>query len=169
VRVTVNPRSRKLVELTVTGRPRAQPTAAAGPPRTGRAAEEPGPPGTEQLLAAADVTGLLGPEVRTTPLPSAGGRSVVHRGRAASLTVMIVSGHVAGLNLEAARKRGAPLPGVGDEAWLVNRDRTVVVRVGPRAAKLMLSGGTGPQDAHLLAALAATVAARLAAQASRNP
>lgn len=33
----------------------------------------------------------------------------------------------------------------------------------------MLSGGTGPQDAHLLAALAATVAARLAAQASRNP
>jgi hypothetical protein len=170
VRVTVNPRSRKLIDLTVIGRPRAQPpAAAAGPPGTGAAAEEPGPPGTEPLLAAAEVTGLLGPGVRTTPLPSAGGRGVVHKGRAASLTVMVVTGRVAEMNLEAARKRGVPLPAVGDEAWLVNHDRTVVVRAGAQAAKLMLSGGTGPQDAHLLSALAATVATRLATQASRSP
>jgi hypothetical protein len=164
VRVMVNPRSRKLIELTVTGRPRAQPQAAAGPPGAGLTVDEPVPPRTEPLLAAAEVTGLLGPEVRTTPLPSAGGRGVVYQGRAASLTVMVVSGRVADMNLWAARKRGVPLPGVGDEAWLVNREPAVLVRAGAQAVKLMLSGGTGPQDAHLLAALAATVAARLAAQ-----
>ncbi len=52
------------------------------------------------------------------PLPSAGGRGVVHKGRAASLTVMVVSGRMADLNLRSARKRGMPLLGLGDEVFV---------------------------------------------------
>jgi hypothetical protein len=163
VRVTVNPRMRGLIELAVTGRPRTE-----GPPGTGPSADDLGPPRTEPLLTAAEAAVLPGPEVRTLALPSVGGHGVVHKGRAASLTLMVVGGRLAEINVRAARKRGVPLPGLGDEAWLVNNDRMVVVRAGAMTAKLIMSGCGGPQDGDVLHTLAATVAARLATQAPRG-
>ncbi len=157
VRVTVNPRSRKLLDLTVTGRP-----------RTGTGAGNPGPPPPEPLLTAAEAAGLLGPGVRTMALPSAGGRGVLHKGRASSLSIIIVSGRLADINLARARKRGMPLPGIGDEAWLLNRDRIVIAVVGDQTAKLIVSGRAGARDPEVLPTLAATVAGRLATQAARN-
>src|SRR5260370_15442518 len=132
VRVTVNPRSRKLLDLTVTGRP-----------RTGTGAGNPGPPPPEPLLTAAEAAGLLGPGVRTMALPSAGGRGVLHKGRASSLSIIIVSGRLADINLARARKRGMPLPGIGDEAWLLDRARIVLAAAGDQTAKLNVTVRAG--------------------------
>jgi len=68
-----------------------------------------------------------------------------------------------------ARRRGRPLPGVGDEAWLLNRDRTVIFGVGGLTGKVTVGGSAArslPPDA--LTRLAATVAERLSHHA-RSP
>lgn len=71
-----------------------------------------------------------------------------------------------------ARRRGRPLPEVGDEAWLLNRGRTAVLRVGEVTARVTIGGSAArslPPGA--LPRLAATVAERLPAHASsqRSP
>ena len=67
--------------------------------------------------------GLLGPGIRSTALPSPAGRGVIHQGDAGALTLIVASGRIADINLRHARKYGLPLPGAGDEAWLINRGR----------------------------------------------
>ena len=64
----------------------------------------------------------------------------------------------------SGRRGGRVVPGIGDEAWLLNRGRTVVFRLGPAYGKVTLSG---PGDPSLVAQLAATAAARLAADHDR--
>jgi hypothetical protein len=73
-------------------------------------------------------------------------------------------GGIAQFNLRIGRGRGTPLPAIGDEAWLLNRRRTVVLRVGEHVAKLTLSRSRGAQPPVPLEALAQTVAGRLAAR-----
>jgi len=40
------------------------------------------------------------------------------------------------------RRSGTALPGIGDRAWLLNRNRTVIVHVGAFLLKISLGGGT---------------------------
>lgn len=165
VQVTVNPRSGNLLSLTVTSRPRTG--HPDGPPLPGELPAAPPQP----LLTAAELAGLLGPGVRSTALPSPAGRGMIHQGDAGALTLIVVSGRIADINLRHARKHGLPLPGAGDEAWLINRGRAmlVLVRAGPQIAKLTVTGQASGRDPDLLRALAATVAARLAALSSGHP
>ena len=65
-----------------------------------------------------------------------------------------------------ARLFGQALPGIGEEAWLLSGDRTLVVRAGPAAVKLDLHGLPRSARAAVLIPLARIVAARLAAPAS---
>ncbi len=173
--VTVNPRSRTLIELTVTGRPRAD-AVTGREPGAGWPALDPEPdadPDNEAgdqppLLTLAEVTSVLGPVLRSTAIPSPGGRGVIHKGRDGTLTVVAAHGAVADLNLRFGR-RGTPLPGIGDEAWLLSRGRTVIVRVGPQVAKVTVSGRGAARAPVPLDRLAAAIAVRLAEQDTRRP
>jgi hypothetical protein len=177
--VTMNPRSRTLIELTVTGRTRVDamtgrepgagwpaPDAAPddAPANEARTAARDQPP----LLTLAEVTSVLGPVLRSTALPSPGGHGVIHKGRDGTLSVVAARGAVADLNLRFGR-RGTPLPGIGDEAWLLSRGRTVIVRVGAQVAKVTVSGRGAARAPVPLDRLAAAIAARLAEQDTRRP
>jgi len=90
-----------------------------------------------------------------------GGASIVYRGEGITVIVTVADGILGSLTA-LARRRGQPLAGVGDEAWLLNRDRTAVVLAGGLTAKVTAGGSATrslPPDA--LARLAATVADRL--------
>jgi hypothetical protein len=123
------------------------------------------PPGA--LLAAGEVSAMVGRPVRATGLapPAA---STVYRGEGLTIVVTAADGHRGGLT-SLARRRGLPLPAVGDEAWLLNRGRTAVLRVGELTAKVTIGGSAArslPPDA--LPRLAATVAERLPRPASSH-
>jgi hypothetical protein len=66
------------------------------------------------------------------------------------------------LNNAAGRRFGRGLPGIGDEAWLLNNDRTLIVRAGLVTVKLTLTGLPPAARAAALIPLARLVAARLA-------
>jgi hypothetical protein len=183
--VTVNPRSRTLIELTVTGRPRADAVTGrepgAGWPAIDADAEtdpetDPESGARDQpplltpltLLTLAEVTSVLGPVLRSTAIPGPGSRGVIHKGRGGTLSVVAARGAVADLNLRLGR-RGTPLAGIGDEAWLLSRGHCVIVRVGAQVAKVTVAGrGAAPAPAPL-DRLAAAIAARLAEQDTRDP
>jgi hypothetical protein len=159
--VTVNPRSRTLIELTVTGRPRADAVTGREPGAgwpvidadadlsADADAETDAQSGTRDqpplltLLTLAEVTSVLGPVLRSTAIPGPGGRGVIHKGRGGTLSVVAARGAVADLNLRLGR-RGTPLAGIGDEAWLLSRGRCVIVRVGAQVAKVTVAGRARP-------------------------
>jgi hypothetical protein len=121
-------------------------------------ADEEAGPGA--LLAAGEVSAAVGRPVRTIGLtPQAA--STVYRGE--GLTVIVTAAdRFLGSLTSLARRRGLPLPGVGDEAWLLNRGRTAVLRVGGLTARVSVGGSAArslPPDA--LTRLAAAVAERL--------
>jgi hypothetical protein len=168
VTVRASPRSGKLLSL-VAGQDETEDAAgeqdrpaapAGGGDRPGLAAGDDGaePPGA--LLAAGEVSAVAGRPVRATGLASRAA-STVYRGEGLTIIVTAADGHLGGLT-SLARRRGRPLPGVGDEAWLLNRGRTAVLRVGELTAKVTIGGSAArslPPDA--LPRLAATVAERL--------
>ena len=130
-----------------------QPAAAVAGPRAGAA-----PPGG--LLAAGEVSAALGRPVRAVALTT-GATSTVYRGEGVTVIVTVADGFLGGL-ASLARRRGHQLAGIGDEAWLLNRDRTVVLRAGGRTAKVTLGGSAArslPPD--VVTRLAAAVAKRL--------
>jgi hypothetical protein len=150
-----------------TGTP--SPAAAAGdgagalPPgarlarRDGGAGAAP-PPGA--LLSADEVSAAVGQPVRGTSF-TPGAASMVYRGEGITLIVTVADGFVGSLTA-LARRRGQPVAGVGDEAWLLNRGRTAVLVAGGLTVKISVGGAATrslPPDA--LARLAATVAERL--------
>jgi hypothetical protein len=144
VQVTVNPRSGTLASLAVTSRTRPE----------GPSAVRPAP-----LVTPEEAAAVVGPLTRTTGVPVLvpGGLSVIYQGRDGTLSVIVAGGGVAGLNTAIARRMGTPLPGIGDQAWLLNRERTVIVQVGLRVTKLTASKSRPGS----LPVLAAVVAARL--------
>ena len=112
------------------------------------------------LLSADEVSAAVGRPVRGTGLMP-GAASVVYRGEGITVIVTVADGFLGSLTA-LARRRGQPLAGVGDEAWLLNRGRTAVLLVGGLTAKVSAGGSAArslPPDA--LARLAATVAERL--------
>jgi hypothetical protein len=119
-----------------------------------------GPPPPGALLTADEVSTAVGRPVRGTSF-TPGAASVVYRGQGITVIVTVADGLLGSLTA-LARRRGQPLPGVGDEAWLLNRDRTAVLLAGGLTAKITAGGSATrslPPDA--LARLAATVAGRL--------
>jgi hypothetical protein len=148
VRVTVNTRSGTLISIAVTSRTRPESPPAARP---------------EPLVTPEEAEAVVGPVTRTTGAPAAGtaGLGVIYQGRDGTLSVIVAGGGVAGLNTAIARRMGTPLPGIGDRAWLLNRERTVIVQVGAQVSKLTASKSRPGS----LPALASVVAARLAAAA----
>jgi len=112
------------------------------------------------LLSADEVSAAVGRPVRGTGLMP-GAASVVYRGEGITVIVTVADGFLGSLTA-LARRRGQPLAGVGDEAWLLNRDRTAVLLVGGLTAKVSAGGSaTRSLPPEALARLAATVAERL--------
>ena len=144
----------------------------------GDPAGQPGRPAAGRLLTADEVSEALGRPVRgsnvTTPVSAA----VVYRGDGVTASVTVADGALGGLSSGPARRFGRPLPGIGDEAWILNRDRTAVVRVGTLTAKVTISGPgftdqsvagrRGPGRYALISELAATIATRLAEHAPQR-
>ncbi len=73
------------------------------------------------------------------------------------------------LNQAAGGRFGRPLPGVGDQAWLANADRTGIVRVGDHTVKLTVTGLPEPERAEALGPLLSLVAGRLAQAGQTRP
>jgi hypothetical protein len=72
-------------------------------------------------------------------------------------------GAYSAIDRAAARRLGRALPGLGDEAWLIKGDHTILMRVGRSTVKLTLTDSPPSGRAALLIPLAHIVAARLAA------
>ena len=151
LRITVNPRNGGLIDFAVVARQR---------PETPVEVTQPAAP----LLTNAEVAELIGPVSRTTPLPSLAGSGIVYRGRDGTLTLAVNRGAWPALGKMLSSKAGSPLPGVGDEAWLLSKDSGVAVRVGDQIAMLKVTGQATERPPDLLAQVARTVAARLSGQ-----
>ncbi len=90
---------------------------------------------------------------------------MIVKGRDGTLSFVVTTGGIASFNVMIGRRAGTRLPGVGDEAWLLNRQRTVVARVGGQLVKLTVSRSGTAGDPGRLPAAAAVAAGRLARQA----
>jgi hypothetical protein len=167
VAVRAAPRAGKLLSLElVPGDPDRGAAAPGQPARDLMASGDlfrvpPGPPGP--LLTAEEVTAAVGHPVEATGF-QIGILGGVYRGEELTVSVTVATGALGGLSSGPARRWGRPVPGIGDEAWLINRHHTVVFRVGDQTGKITVSGTAScalPPD--VLPRLATTVAGRLAA------
>ena len=165
VDVQVTGRSMRLLGLTRPGGPAdagwAEADAAAG-----RWLPAPG-----WLLNPGEIAEALSRPVSRTALPVPGGAAVIYRGSGVTVSVTVAEGALGGLSSRPARHFGRQMPGIGDEAWILNRDRTAVVRVGTLTAKITIDdrGVAGQRvidQPAVISELAATVAARLAEHVS---
>jgi hypothetical protein len=123
---------------------------------------EPGqqvPPAVE-LLTAADVAGLVGAVPRVTPVPVPSGTGVIYKGEGSTLSLTVTSGRTGRLGRRLARQAGDPVPGLGDQAWIMSSGRTLLTQAGPVTVKLTLQGGRRPD---VLIELAGMITGRLAA------
>ena len=159
LRITVNPRNAQLIDFAVVAHQRPETTVEVSQPRT------PQPRRAEPLLSTVEVAEFIGPVSRTTAIPSLGGYGTIYRGRDGTLSLTVATGGIANFNTMISRNAGTPLPEVGDAAWVLNKDRTVIVRVGEQVAKITASGHGLERRPDLLAIAARTVAARLSEQA----
>ena len=125
----------------------------------------PGPPGP--LLTAEEVTAAVGRPVQATGF-QIGILGGVYRGEELTVSITVATGALGGLSSGPARRWGRPVPGIGDEAWLINRHHTVVFRVGVHTGKVTVSGAAAralPPD--VLPRLATTIVGRLTGPADR--
>jgi hypothetical protein len=139
----------------------------------GDPAGQPWLPTAGRLLTADEISEVLGRPVGSSSVTTPVSGAVVYRGDGVTASVTVANGALGGLSSGPARRFGRPLPGIGDEAWIMNRDRTAVVRVGTLTAKVTISGSgftdqsvagrSGPGRYGVISELAATIAARLAA------
>jgi hypothetical protein len=127
-----------------------------------------------QLITAAEAAQAFGQPVRISGFAGPDGGGVIYRASGAILILTVTDGFIGRIAARAGRRSGRVLPGVGDRAWLVSRDRTAVVQAGAYTVKITLSAGeVSGGYAGLLTTLAQVVAARLAdhhaAESSRPP
>ena len=122
------------------------------------------------LLTAGEIAEALGRPVSGTASAVPGGAAVIYRGSGVTVSVTVAEGALGGLSSRPARHFGRQMPGIGDEAWILNRDRTAIVRVGTLTAKVTindrgLAGQRLIDQPGVMSELAATMAARLAKHA----
>ena len=161
IRARIAPRSMRLLDLAMVGpegealpgQPRWGEAAGTGPapwqtrPRASLATAADDPAGPDPVLlgplvTAADVEAVLGFGVRFrgTPTPFA----TAYQGNGVTVSLITTSGRVGEVNARAARRSGRPLPGIGEEAWLLHRGRMAVVQAGGKTVKLTVARiGTG--------------------------
>lgn len=134
---------------------------AAVPPPAG---EHVAPAGLA-LLSEADAGEVLGwPMAAVAGLGAGGLAARVFKGGGATLSLAVMNeGAFSAVNRGAGRRFGHTIPGISEEAWLLNGDRTIIVRAGPATVKLTLAGLPPAARAAALIPLARIVAARLAA------
>jgi hypothetical protein len=147
--------------------------AAPGQPAPDLMADEPflrvTPGSSNPLLTAEEVSAVAGRPVEATGF-QLGMLGAVYRGADLTVSLTVTRGAMGRLSYGPARRRGRALPGIGDEAWQLARDQTVVFRVGGYTGKVTVSGSAArglAQD--VPSRLATAVAARLATLADRLP
>jgi hypothetical protein len=134
---------------------RKGPPAAVTPPAAGHVTAA----GTA-VLSQADVRAVLGWPVETVTGPGTGTQAARFRGGGADLSLTIRERHTA--DRAITRLFGRAVPGIGEQAWLINSDRTLVVLAGPAAVRLDLHGLPRSARTGVLIPLARLAAARLA-------
>jgi hypothetical protein len=182
IRARIAPRSMRLLDLAVIGpegemlpgQPRWGQAAGTGPapwqtrPLTGpglagltadgTAAPDPALAGP--LVTTADVEAVLGFEVRFRGTPTS--FATTCQGRGVTVCLVTIGGRAGEVNAKAARRSGRPLPGIGEEAWLLQQGRMAVVRAGGKTVKLTIRDGPAQVPPDAVTRLAAIVAERLA-------
>jgi hypothetical protein len=111
------------------------------------------------LVTAADVEAVLGFGVRFRGTPTL--FATAYRGNGVTVSVITISGRVGEMNARAARRSGRPLPGIGEEAWLLHRGKMAVVRADGKTVKLTVRDGPARVPPVAVTRLAAIVAERL--------
>jgi hypothetical protein len=173
VTVRAVPRSGKLLSLVPLPDGTDHGTAAPAQPAPDLMADEsflrvtPGP--SNALLTAEEVTAAVGRPVEVTGF-QVGIIGGVYRGEDLTVSITVAKGGLGGLSSGPARRWGRAVPGIGDEAWLINGHHTVVFRVGERTGKVTVSGAAAcalPPD--VLPRLATTIVGRLTGLADRLP
>jgi hypothetical protein len=97
--------------------------AAPGQPTPDLMADErflrvtPGP--SNPLLTAEEVTAAVGRPVEVTGF-QVGILGGLYRGEELTVSITVAKGALGGLSSGPARRWGRPVPGIGDEAWLIN-------------------------------------------------
>jgi hypothetical protein len=129
-------------------------------PVIGEASPEPAAGITETVvlpaglpLSEAEVSAALGQPVRVYRTGMPGWQSVIYRGASRTLSVTVTGSRLGEIGQRSGSRSGRAVPGIGEEAWQLNRGRTVVFRLGPAYGKVTLSG---PSEPRLVAHLAAT-------------
>jgi len=112
------------------------------------------------LLSEAEVSAALGQPVRVYRTGMPGWQGFIYRGASRTLSLTVAEGRLGEIGQRSGSRGGRAVPGIGEEAWQLNRGRTVVFRLGPAYGKVTLSG---PGEPSLVAHLAATAATRLTA------
>jgi len=173
VTVRAAPRSGKLLSLVPLRDGTDHGAAAPGQPAPDLMADEPflrvTPGSSNPLLTAKEVSAVVGRPVEASGF-QLGMLGAVYRGADLTVSLTVTRGAVGRLSYGPARRWGRALPGIGDEAWQLARDQTVVFRVGGYTGKVTVSGsaarGLGPD---VPPRLATAVATRLAAWPSWPP
>jgi hypothetical protein len=147
--------------------------AAPGQPTPDLMADEPflrvTPGPSNPLLTAEEVTAAVGRPVEVTGF-QVGILGGLYRGEELTVSITVAKGALGGLSSGPARRWGRPVPGIGDEAWLINGHHTVVFRVGVHTGKVTVSGAAAcalPPD--VLPRLATVIAGRLTGPDDRPP
>ena len=134
---------------------------AGGPsPEPASALAEAAVPPAGLLLSEAEVSAALGQPVRVYRTGMPGWQGFIYRGASRTLSLTVTGSRLGEIGQRSGSRGGRAVPGIGEEAWQLNRGRTVVFRLGPAYGKVTLSG---PGEPRLVAHLAATAATRLAA------
>ena len=117
------------------------------------------------ILSEAEVSTVLGWPMEAVSSPVTGGPGgQVFRGGGVTLSLTLRDeGIYSAIDRRAARRLGRALPGLGDEAWLIKGDHTILMRTGRSTVKLTLTDSPPSARAALLMPLAHIVAARLTA------
>ena len=165
VTVRAAPRSGKLLSLVPLPDGTDHGAAAPGQPAPDLMADEPflrvTPGPSNPLLTAEEVTAAVGRPVEVTGF-QVGILGGVYRGEELTVSITVAKGALGGLSSGPARWWGRPVPGIGDEAWLINGHHTVVFRVGVHTGKVTVSGAAAcalPPD--VLPRLATIIVGRL--------
>ena len=112
-------------------------------------------------LSQAEVSEVLGWPVETVTGPGTGGQAARFRGGGADLSLAIRKRHAADRAISGLL--GRAVPGIGEQAWLLSGDRTLVVLAGPATVRLDLHGLPRSARADVLIPLARLATARLVA------
>jgi hypothetical protein len=145
-------------------RQKGSPAAVSPPPRP---AGELSTAAGAAILSEADVSTVLGWPMEAVPgLAGGGAAAQAFRGGGVTLSLTLRNeGTYSAIDRAAARRLGRALPGIGDEAWLIKGDHTIILRVSRSTVKLSLTDLPPSARADLLIPLAHIVAARLTASA----